>query len=212
MKTARITSNQSVTVSDYAHLAEFPRDALDTLISSAISGDLDACYAGATVAKTATTQVTVETPVVLFKDGKLFTGAENDTVLNLLAHMPTSGNRRVIAILLQAQTANDGTEPRDFIVNGSTWPPTVDPQPTATVEWRKANVAIQVGDQAPSPTKPVVDSANTVIAWVTLSSTEIVLVEQSIDNRITKLRDVSSRVKVLEGWRDETQPVVEGLE
>lgn len=211
MKTARIVANQNVTVTDYENLSEFPRDALDTLIQSAISGQLDACYSGATVAKTGTTQVTVETPVILYKDGKLFTGSDTATVLNLLAHMPTSGNRRIVAILLQAATANDETEPRDFIVNGSVWPPQVDPQPTATVEWRKASVAIQLGDQAPSPAKPVVDSANTVIAWVTLSSTEIVNVEQNTVNRITTLRSLASRVGVLEDWMDETQPVVEGL-
>ncbi|KAB2779430.1 hypothetical protein [Brucella anthropi] len=211
MKTARIVANQNVTVTDYENLSEFPRDALDTLIQSAISGQLDACYSGATVAKTGTTQVTVETPVILYKDGKLFTGADNANVLNLLAHMPTSGNRRIVAILLQATTANDETEPRDFIVNGSVWPPQVDPQPTATVEWRKASVAIQLGDQAPSPAKPVVDSANTVIAWVTLSSTEIVNVEQNTVNRITTLRSLASRVGVLEDWMDETKPVVEGL-
>lgn len=211
MKTSRITANQNVTVSDYENLAKLPREAMDTIINATISGELDACYSGATVAKTGTTQVTVETPLVLFKDGKLFTGGGNPVVLNLLAHMPTSGNRRIVAILLQATTTADNTEPRDFIVNGSVWPPQVDPQPTATIEWRKANVAIQLGDQAPSPVKPVVESANTVIAWVTLSSTEIVLVEQNLDNRIHTMRSLASRVQVLEGWMDDTQPVVEGL-
>ena len=211
MKISRITANQNVTITDYENLSEFPRDALDTLIQSTISGQLDACYSGATVARTATTQVTVETPVILYKDGKLFTGQESATALNLLAHMPTSGNRRIVAILLQASTSTDGTEPRDFIVNGSVWPPQVDPQPSATIEWRKASVAIQLGDPAPSPSRPVVDSANTVIAYVTLSSTEIVLVEQNEENRINTLRSLAYRVGVVENWMDETKPVVEGL-
>lgn len=211
MKTARITANQNVTVADYKNLAEFPRDAIDTLIQSAVSGRLDACYSGATVAKTGTTQVTVENPMILFKDGKLFTGGDTPAVLNLLAHMPTSGNRRIIAVLLQAQTVSDATEPRDFIVNGSVWPPQVDPQPTASVEWRKATTTIQLGDQAPSPSRPIVDSANTVIAYVTLSSTEIVNVEQNIENRITTARSLAARLGVLENWMQETQPVVEGL-
>lgn len=211
MKTARLSANQNVTLTDFQNLAAFPRDTLDTLIKAAISGELDACYSGASVAKTATTQVTVETPVILFKDGKLYTGADSATVLNLLAHMPTSGNRRIVAIMLQAQTTNDATEPRDFVVNGSVYPPQVDPQPTATIEWRKASVAVQLGDQAPSPVKPVVESANTVIAWVTLSSTEIVLVEQNLANRINTMRGIENRVQVIESWKDETQPVVEGL-
>ncbi|MEN5275757.1 hypothetical protein ABE527_02290 [Brucella sp. TWI432] len=211
MKIARFSSNQNAVLSDFRNIAELPRDALDTLIQAAISGRLDTCYAGATVARTATTQVTVENPVILFKDGRLYTGGDAPTVLNLLAQVPTSGNRRIVAILLQAQTVADGTEPRDFVVNGSVYPPQVDPQPTATIEWRKANVAIQLGDPAPSPTRPVVDSANAVIAWVTLSSTEIVSVEQSTRNRITTLRQLDSRVQLVEDWMDETQPVVEGL-
>lgn len=211
MKIARFTANQNAVLTDFENLAEFPRDALDTLIQAAISGQLDACYAGASVSKTGTTQVTVEAPIILFKDAKLYTGPETPTVQNFLAHMPTSGNRRIVAILLQAQNVQDATEPRDFVVNGSVYPPQVDPQPTATVEWRKAAIAIQLGDQAPSPSKPVVDNANTVIAWVTLSSTEIVSVEQNLANRINTLRSISSRVQVLEDWRDETQPVVEGL-
>ncbi|MCR5941109.1 hypothetical protein FG152_09770 [Ochrobactrum sp. XJ1] len=211
MKIARLSANQNVTLSDFQNLAEFPRAALDTLIEAAVSGQLDACYSGATVAKTGTTQVTVEAPIILFKDAKLYTGDTNPTVLNLLAQMPTSGNRRIVAILLQSQTASDGTEPRDFVVNGSVYPPQVDPQPTATIEWRKATVAIQLGDQAPSPVKPVVESANTVIAWVTLSSTEIVNVEQNFDNRLTTLRYLDDRVQVVENWMDDTQPVVEGL-
>lgn len=211
MKISRITANQNVTVSDYENLSELPRDALDTLIRATVSGELDACYSGATVAKTGTTQITVESPLVLFKDGRLFTGGDSATLLNLLAHMPTSGNRRIVAVLLQASTSLDDTQPRDFIVNGSVWPPQVDPQPTSTIEWRKANVAIQLGDQAPSPVRPVVDSANTVIAWVTLSSTEIVMVEQNLDNRINTMRSLASRVQVLEDWMVDTQPVVEGL-
>ena len=211
MKIARFTANQNAVLTDFENLAEFPRDALDTLIQAAISGQLDACYAGASVSKTGTTQVTVEAPIILFKDAKLYTGPETPTNQNFLAHMPTSGNRRIVAIMLQAQTVQDATEPRDFVVNGSVYPPQVDPQPTATVEWRKAAIAIQLGDQAPSPSKPVVDSANTVIAWVTLSSTEIVTVEQNVTNRINTLRSINSRVQVLEEWRDETQPVVEGL-
>lgn len=211
MKKARITQNQSVTATDYANLAGFPRDALDRLIEATVSGKLDACYYGASVSKTGATQVTVDAPVTLFKDAQMFSGTDSATVLNLLQHVPTSGNRRIVAILLQAQTTTDNSEPRDFILNGSSWPPTVEPQATATVEWRKASIAVQPGDQQPSPVKPVVDAANTVIAWVTLSSTEIVSVEQNLTNRITTLRSMAERVGTLEDWMNETKPVVEGL-
>lgn len=211
MRTALISANQSVTVQDYLNMTKFPQDALDTLIQSAISGELDACYAGAVAAKTGTTQVTVEAPVILFKDGKLFTGSEGNTVLNFLSHMPTSGNKRIIAILLQAQTIDDATEARDVVVNASVYPPLVEGQPKATVKWRKAGVTIQLGEQGPSPMKPVVDSANTVIAWVTLTSTEVERVDQNYDNQITTVRKLAERVGIVEQWKDVTQPVVEGL-
>ncbi len=210
-KIARISDNQTVTLEDFDNLAKLPRGALDALISTAINGGTATAYAGADVTKTGTTQVTVGAPWYLYKDGKLFGDDTGAAILNLLPHMPTSGNRRIVAVLLQAQTIDDGTQPRDFVVDGSTYPPVMDPQPTATVTWRRAAVAIQVGDQAPSPVKPVVDLANTVVAWVTLSPTEVVLIEQSTDNRVNSLRVVDGRLTLVEEWRKTAEPAIEGL-
>ncbi|MEO0496284.1 MAG: hypothetical protein AAF141_02790 [Pseudomonadota bacterium] len=72
-------------------------------------------------------------------------------------------------------------------------------------------MSFQLGASAPSPVKPVVDSANVVIAWVTLTSTEISLVEQSTANRVNTLGNVDARLKDTEEWRVQTQPTVDGL-
>ncbi|ABE64061.1 hypothetical protein Nham_3329 [Nitrobacter hamburgensis X14] len=210
-KIARISDNQTVTLGDFDNLAKLPRAAQDALIASAINGGVSSCYFGADVTKTGTTQVTAASPWLLYKDGKLFGDDTGAAVLDLLPHMPTSGNRRIIAVLLQAQTVDDSTQPRDFVVDGSVYPPVMDPQGTATITWRHASVNIQIGDQAPSPVKPVVDLANTVVAWVTLSSTEVVLVEQSITNRINSLRVVDGRLVLVEEWRKTAEPAIEGL-
>lgn len=210
-KIARISDNQTVSLQDFDNLAKLPRAAMDALISSAISGGLTSCYAGADVTKTGTTQVTVGSPWYLYKDGKLYGDETGPAILDLLAYVPTSGNRRIIAVLLQAQTIDDATQPRDFVVDGSVYPPVMDPQATATINWRRAAVNIQVGDQAPSPVKPVVDIANTVVAWVTLSSTEVTQVEQSTANRINTLRVVDGRLVVVEDWKKLAEPAIEGL-
>tara|TARA_R110002124_G_scaffold284368_1_gene461503 strand:- start:22715 stop:25012 length:2298 start_codon:yes stop_codon:yes gene_type:complete len=210
-KIARISSNQAVALEDFSRIISFPRDALDALIETAVAGRTTSVYAGAAVAKTGTTQVTVESPLFLYKDGKLFSNTDGNVVLNLLEHLPTSGNRRVVAILLQGQTVDTDTSPRDFEIDGSVFPPVMEPQATATVTWRKAVVAIQVGDQAPSPVRPIVDSANSVIAWVTLSSTEVQTVEQSLANRMNSLRAIDGRLSLVEEFRAQAEPAIQGL-
>lgn len=208
-KIARIQNNQVVTLSDYENLAQLPRDMMDALITASI--DAGASYAGATVTKTGTTNVSVAAPAWLFKDGRLYSSAETATVIDLLAQLPTSGNKRIVAILLQAQEVNTDAQARDFETDGSVYPPTMEPQATDTIVWRKANVTYQIGDQAPSPVRPVIDSANTVIAWVTLTSTEVSLVEQNTTSRINTLRTVDGRLTAVEIWRAQTQPIVDGL-
>ncbi len=208
-KIARISDNQVLTLEDFRNLARLPRDALDALIETAIDGG--ASYAGATVTKTATTTVSVGAPAYLFKDGALYTGGADPVAIDLLAQLPTAGNKRMVAIILQAQEVDTDTQARDFEVDGSVYPPVMDPQPTETITWRKANVTYQVGDQAPSPNKPVVDAANTVIAWVTLSSTEVSSVEQNTATRINTLRGVDGRLATVETWKTQTQPTIDGL-
>lgn len=209
-KISRISDNQVVTLADFQNLAELPRDALDALISTAI--EAGASYAGGAATKTATTQVTVSAPVYLYKNGALYSYAEGqNTVIDFLGFLPTSGNKRYAAILAQAQTLNTDSQARDFEVDGSVYPPVMDPQPTETLVWRKANITYQLGDPAPSPIKPVVDAANTVLAWVTLSSTQVELVEQETTNRINTLRSVDGRLLAVETWRAKTEPVIEGL-
>lgn len=211
MKIARFATNQTAILTDFQNLANLPRAAQDALIRTAVSGDAASCYAGAAVSKTGTTKVSIAAPFFLFKNGALYSDDTGDNELDLLQYMPTSGNRRIIAILLQAQTIDTDTQPRDFEIDGSVFPPLMSPQPTATINWRRAVIAPQIGDQAPSPNRPVVDAANTVIAWVTLSSTEIVQVEQSISNRLNTLRVVDGRLKDIEAWRAQAEPTIEGL-
>lgn len=210
-KIARISANQAVTLQDFQNLAGLPRAALDALVATAIAGGLATAYAGAAVAKTATTQVTVTSPFYLYKDGSLYSNGDGNVVLDLLQHLPTAGNRRIVAVLMQAQTVDTDSQARDFEIDGSVYPPVMEPQATATVSWRKANIAIQVGDQAPSPVRPVVDAANTVVAWVTLSSTEVSVVEQSTENRINTLRTVDGRLVSVEAWRAQAEPAIQGL-
>ncbi|MCB1473839.1 MAG: hypothetical protein H6884_09810 [Rhodobiaceae bacterium] len=208
-KIARIQDNQVVTLGDFQNLAHLPRDMHDALVTTAI--DAGKSYSGATVTKTATTTVTVAAPAFLYKDGALYSGSADPVAVDLLSVLPTAGNKRIVAMLLQAQEVNTDTQARDFEVDGSVYPPVMDPQATETITWRKANITYQVSDQAPSPVKPVVDAANTVIAWVTLTSTEVSSVEQNTDNRMNTLRTLDGRVVSLENWRAITQPVVDGL-
>lgn len=209
-KIARIVDNQVVTLEDFQNLASLPRKNQDALIRTAIENGQS--YAGGTVTKGTTTQVVVESPVFLLKNNALYSNNEGANItVDLLSNLPPTGNKRIVAILVQAQEFNDATRPRDFEVDGTVYPPVMDPQTSETLVNRFANVTFQVGDAAPSPSRPIVDAANTVLAWVTLSSTEIVLVEQNLAGRIPTLSEVGGRVKILETWREVAEPTLNGL-
>ncbi|MEO0496285.1 MAG: hypothetical protein AAF141_02795 [Pseudomonadota bacterium] len=84
-QTAHIQLSQKLDLSDVQHLAEFPRDAADALITSAI--EAGSSYAGASVTKSGTTTVAIEAPAYLYKGGKLFTSADALADLDFLGQL-----------------------------------------------------------------------------------------------------------------------------
>jgi hypothetical protein len=207
----KITDRQQVTLDDFVALGKDPRDTMDVVVGTAI--EEQAKYAGGAVTRTATTKVTVATPLYLYRQGRVYSREDlNGVEIDLLAHLPTAGNTRIVAIVAQGQEILDETEERDFEVDGTVFPPVVEAAPTPTRQWRKCEVAVVVGTPAPTPVKPAVDVALTVLAYVTLTSTEVsATIEQVEDNRIVPLGGAVERVKGLEGWRGRAEGLIDGL-
>ena len=207
---ARLVSDQQVTLTDFDHLAKDPRDLVDVLARTAVMGGR--AYFGASVVKTAATRVAVSTPLGLYDDGAIYTRDESETIeIDLLSALPTTGNQRIVALVIQGQEITDETEERDFRVGVVNNVIQTEARPTATRLYRRASVATVQGAPAPQPARPVVDAALVVIAWVTLSSTEITAVEQNAEDRLNPSSNIDFRVKSIETWKGDTEPAVQGL-
>jgi len=207
---ARLVPDQQVVLSDFEHLAKDPRDLADILARTAVTAGRG--YFGATVVKTAATRVSVATPLGLFDDGAIYTRDGDETIeLDLITALPTTGNQRIVALVIQGQEVSDETEERDFRVGVVNNVIETEARPTATRLYRRASISTIQGAPAPQPARPVIDAALVVIAWVTLSSTEIASIELNVEQRINPLINVDGRVKSLETWRGETEPAVQGL-
>ncbi|MEJ2116602.1 MAG: hypothetical protein P8Y36_01350 [Alphaproteobacteria bacterium] len=211
MRIVKFDDTQQVTFDDFQNLAADPREAMDVVVGEAI--EQDAKYSGGAVTRTATTKITVATPLYLFKQGRVYSREDaNGVEVDLLAHLPSSGNKRIVAVVLQGQEVSDETEERDFEIDGTTFPPVVEAQPKATRLYRRCEVSLVVGTAAPTPVKPAVDSALLPVAYVTLTSTEVsAAIEQMEDNRIVPLGASVARLKGVETWRAQAEPAIDGL-
>lgn len=209
---ARITTNQQVTLADYQRLAQAPRDMLDMLISAAI--ETGQSYAGGAVTRTAATKVSVATPLYVFKLGAMYSRTDDNGIeIDFLAQLPNAGNKRIVAIVAQGAPVSDEVEERDFFVR--TLPDgtdEVEAQPTATILWRKVEVSAVYGAAAPDPARPAVDAALTVLAWVTLTSSEVsATIEQNTVDRVVALNVAVERLEDVEDFAARTGPVIDGI-
>lgn len=207
---ARIVADQQITLDDFHNLANDPRDLADLLGRTAI--EAGRAYFGATITKTGTTRVVIETPFGLYDAGTVYSRDGGELIeIDLLSALPTTGMQKIVALVISGQDVADETEERDFRVGVANNVINTEARPTATRNYRRASIATVQGAQAPQPGRPVVDSALTIIGWLTLSATEIVSVEQNIADRLNTLRVVDGRLKAVEAWRDLTDPAVQGL-
>lgn len=208
----RITADQQVTLDDFQNLAQDPRDLADLLARTSIEGGR--AYFGAEVVRVSTSRVQIETPLGLYDGGAIYSRDAGETVeIDLLSELPTTGNRKIIAIVMQGTEQTDETQERDYktgVVNNVIQ---TEARPTDTRIFRRANISTVKGAQAPQPGRPVVDSALIVIAWVTLSSTGIIAngIEQNTDDRLNTLRMVDGRLELVEDWRATAEPAIDGL-
>lgn len=208
----RIVADQQVVLSDYQNLAHDPRNLVDALIATAIQ--TGKAYAGATVTKIATTKIAIETPLYVFDSGALYSRDGEDVIeIDLLAALPTTGNQRIVAIVAQGAEQADETEERDFATGVVNNVIQTEARPTATRLFRRAAISTVAGAQAPQPALPLVDSALVVIAYITLSSTEIIEggIAQNIENRVVPLSTAVNRLKVVEEFVDIADPLIAGL-
>jgi hypothetical protein len=205
-----IVDNQQITTEDFQNLALDPQNSMDAVVNAAIEPGMS--YWGAQVTISGTTKINVATPMLLFAEGAVY---DNQTAggitIDFIGNLPLAGNQTTVAIVLQGQTEDTDTEARDFVVDATTTPFTVEAQPTATRVWRACNVAYILGAPAPAPSPPAIPTGNLLVAYVTLSSTQVVSVSQVTANQITSLSAAVQDLLALQSFQAYAENLLNGL-
>lgn len=207
-KLVTLASRQKVTLADANNIGEYARESVDHVVNDAIVPT--AKYAGGTVSITGTTKVKAATPLRLYRQGRVYGNEiEGGVEVDLIGQLPTAGFKRIVALTMTGTAQSDGVEERDFLVNAVTRE--TQAQPTATRNIRIASVNVVAGASAVEPVAPAIPSEHLVFAYVNLTPTGVASVTQVTANRLASIVDIDGRLRIVEEWKDITQPIIDGM-
>ena len=187
---------QKFTTEDANNIGEFPRASIDHVVEDMGPGR---AFTGFAVAQSAPAVVTVGAGRFFDLDGKVYFNADAGGVaLNMLANLPVA-TKRMVAITVWGQEILTDTEPRTFITDAQTR--ATEARATSTEHRRHANVSPVFGVEGPDPQKPAVASNVLVVAWVTLNTTGIELIQAEEANRLRGLDEHNADLIALNEWR-----------
>lgn len=208
-KIVKFADRQKVTLDDLNNIGGDAREGMDHVVMDAVTGTA-ARYSGGQVTVTGTTKVSVASPVRLLRAGVVYGGtSDNGTEVDLLGQLPAAGFKRIVAITLTGSSMDDETEERDFLTNASTRE--TQAQPTSTRNIRVAQVNVIPGAEAVAPIAPAIPVEHLAIAYVVLTPTTIESIQQLDNNRLKTIVDLDGRVILIEAWKAQTQPIIDGL-
>lgn len=198
MREVIFRDDQKIVTSDLNNLSAFRRQAIDVVVSRAIT-DLR-YFTGFTVTKTGQTEITV-TAGHYWGGGPVY-AKDDPTVFNLLtggAYMPVV-TRRKIAIVVYGETIETDVQERSFVIDdqGNT-----EPQSVAMERLRAARVALVAGAESPDPQKPILDVGVIPVAWITLTTSGVLdgSIEVAEDYRLPSVESLKQKVAEIESWR-----------
>jgi hypothetical protein len=203
-RTVSFRDRQELQGADLSNIGAFGRAALDHVVADGIS-DLNG-WVDFTAARSGVAELTIG-PGRIYVGGAVYV-AEASTVFDLLAELP-SINRKWAAIVGFGTTIDTDVQPRDFLINPTTG--ATEPQAVAMENLRLANINLVAGVAAAQPVKPIVPTANVVIAWVLLAPNDIENVTLEAVNRVPQVLREKLRNDAMEEWRNLIGPRVDSL-
>lgn len=190
---------------DHNLLQDYMQGSLDHVITDCVTSSLK--YAGFEVTKTAQVQVTVDAGRMYTATGAIHV-LESATVQSLIPNL-ASATQRYVTVSASASTVTEDNQTRDFIVNIETRE--AEPEPVDMTTKRAAGLTFTNGSESADPQKSAPPAGHVVIAYVLMSTTEVVSVEQVEDNQIASLEELDGRVTSLEDWRELTEPRINSI-
>jgi hypothetical protein len=119
-------------------------------------------------------------------------------VFDVLTQLPAV-NQKWMAVVSWGQSVDTDTQPRDFLIDAMEG--TTEPQAVPMQRLRKANINAVYGIEAAQPERPLIDSANVIIAWVLLGPADIESFELVEENRLPQVKRLSTQLSSIESWR-----------
>ncbi|MEM5854044.1 MAG: hypothetical protein QW228_06785 [Candidatus Aenigmatarchaeota archaeon] len=197
---------QELQADDLNNIEQFTDEAISAIVQDAVSGG-KAYFSGLNVSKVSSTEVRIEQGKLYMTDGKIYT-LEQPVELNLFTYLPLNF-KKIVAIVAYGTEIETNVEPRDFLIDVTTG--TTEPNAVAMQKMRAVNINVVPGDEAVHPAKPLIVSGVVPIAWITLSTTGIDLIERAVENELPSINYLHNEIKKLDAWRREFEPKLTGL-
>ena len=195
-KRVLIDTWQKVTRDDFLKFGTFPRDSFDTVVGKVLIPDM--AYSGFAVVQSGAAEVTVANGHLL-NLGKVYVNdSEGGTTVDLLSRLPAA-TKRMVAITVWGTETDAKLEARTFLTDAETRATVA--RETATERWRWANIGPVSGVEGPDPGPPTLAADVCPVAWVTLSTTGIELIERATDFLVPTLREADNRLNEIDIWR-----------
>lgn len=177
---------------DFTRLQDFAEASLDHVVLDGITDRTK--YTGFGVVKSAVTQITVN-PGRLYSAGKVYASALTAWSKDFITQLPVAG-KKIAAVVTWGSESDTDVRPRQFLVNAETRQ--AEPQAVPLVHARVANLNVQIGQESPDPTAPLVDVGYTVIAHVVLTPTGVDTITMFEDNKLPSIQSHEDRIEDLE--------------
>jgi hypothetical protein len=179
---------------DFTRLQDFAEASIDHVVLDAVTDQTR--YTGFDVTKSAPTQISV-LPGRLYSNGKVYASSSSAWSKDFITLLPVAG-KKIAAVVTWGSEADSDVRPRQFLINAETRQ--AEPQAVPLVHARIANLNVQVGNEAPDPTPPLVDVGYTIIALVTLTPTGVSTVTMVEANKLVSIQAHEGRIADLENF------------
>lgn len=127
---------------------------------------------------------------------------------DFLTKLPAAG-KRYITVVAYGSIQDTDVIAREFLINEETGQS--QPKPVATRTARLANIQFAEGQEAPSPTVPLIDPGYTAVADILLTTTGVSEIVMRTSNAISSIDSLGTRVVDLEAFETAVGPKVTSL-
>ncbi|WP_316207391.1 hypothetical protein [Bradyrhizobium sp. SZCCHNR3118] len=195
---------QEQVATDHNDLQEFVQEAMDNLVSDAVSAVRK--YSGLMVTKTGQVEVTIGAGRV-YDAGAVY--ARRTVLTQSLATYTAAAARRIVTISGYGQEVETDVETRDYLTDVDTG--TVEPRAVSTTLSRDAQLVFTAGAEAADPVPAAIPATHVVIANVLLDTTQIISIDMQDQNAVVSTDALDIRTDLLEAFRAIIEPRVTSL-